>query len=115
MAGQRRSRAHWEKLVAEARRTGDLERVAARHGVAAKRLSWWKWSLSRDPGDGRPEPIARGELSRANAPRLLPVVIAATSSELSTIDVCVRDVTVRVRPGTPTAYVAELVEALRRC
>lgn len=113
MAGRRRSRAEWEKLVAEALRTGDLGRVAARHGVAVKQLSWWKWTLSRESSAGSTP--SGGQLARQSAPRLLPVVIEAPTSEVPTIDVCVRDVTIRVRPGAPTVYVAELVEAIRRC
>jgi transposase-like protein len=106
----RRPRSFWEKLVAEAERVGSVERVAHRHGVTTKSLTWWRWWLRRD---------ARAKAkpgSKTKPPRLLPVVTEAGAVAAgSTIEIAIGDLCVRVQPGTELGYVAALVEALRRC
>jgi transposase-like protein len=112
MSSRRRPRSFWEKLVAEADRVGSIERVARRHGVTAKRLTWWRWWLRRD-ARAKAKPRAK---AKAKAPRLLPVVIEAGAVPSgSVIEIAVGDLRVRVEPGTELGYVAALVEALRRC
>lgn len=99
----RRSRASWAQLVAEAERSGSLERTAERHGVSAKSLAWWRWSLRR----GAP----------SSPVKLLPVVVAggppAPSSVMTWIEIAAGDVAIRVPVGTDVAYVAALIAAMR--
>jgi transposase-like protein len=110
MSSRRRPRSFWEKLVAEADRVGSVERVARRHGVKARSLTWWRWWLRRD---AREKAKAR---TKAKAPRVLPVVIEAGAvAASSVIEIAVGDLRVRVQPGTELGYVTALVEALRRC
>ena len=118
MPSRRRSRAYWEKLVAEAERVGSVERVARRHGVVAKRIVWWRWWLRRE----RPSRAARakktkGSAVKSKAPRLLPVVVAPVPNTAvgAVIEIAVADVKMRVDAGTEPGYIAALVEALRRC
>lgn len=111
MPGQRKSRAEWERLSAEVERTGSLERVADRHRVSRKRLAWWRWRLSREQAAGDVD----GRVGGRSSQRILPIAIEPDAVAPSMIEIRVAQVSLCVVPGTPTAYVAELVEALRRC
>jgi hypothetical protein len=109
VAGKRRSRADWEQLLSEVERTGSLERVAERHRVSPKRLAWWRWQLSREHA-ARPT-----QAPKRSVPRLLPVALEPAAVAPASIEICVGDVTLHIVAGTPTDYIAALVEALRRC
>jgi transposase-like protein len=110
MSNRRRPRSFWEKLASEVDRVGSVERVARRHGVEARSLTWWRWRLRRDLAE------KAKATTKARAPRLLPVVVEAGAvAASSVIEIAVGDLRVRVQPGTEVGYVAALVEALRRC
>lgn len=49
--GTRRSAREWSRLVREWKRSGvGRAEFAARYGVAAATLSWWRWRLERERG-----------------------------------------------------------------
>ena len=105
MAAERRTRASWERLVAEAERTGSIARTAERHGVRPKTLAWWRWTLRRE------------RETTTKEQQLLPVVFraepAATASSAEPIMIELRDVSGRVPIGSDVSYVAALVAAVR--
>lgn len=111
MARQRRTRAEWKKIVAEAKRIGSVTVAAERYGVRPKTLSWWAWTLGRDVPQ-------RPRKSKRDA-RLLPVIVAqpAASPEPASSRVKVElaaGVRVSIDVGTDVAYVAALASALHR-
>lgn len=101
----------WEKLVAEAERSGLIEEVARRHGVSSKALRWWRWRIRR----GTVAPSA----TKTKPVQMLPVrvrdpKVVVASDEL--VEVVVRGAIIRVRVGHDVRYVAELASALAaRC
>ena len=107
--GERRSRAEWVRIVAEADRGGSVESVARRHGVKPRTLSWWRWRLRR----------VQGAASEAiTVHRMLPVVVPdlrAVRESYDEIVVEVREFRVRIGTGADVGYVASLVDALRTC
>lgn len=76
--------------------------VARRHRVQSSTLAWWRWKLSTEP---------------PQTPSFLPIVVRdATEGTTSTgtVELRLRDLCIRVAQDTDVAYVAALVEALRR-
>lgn len=105
MAVERRTRAFWKRLVAEVERGGTIAGAAQAHGVNAKTLAWWRWTLRREA-----EPLTKA--------RLLPVVFsgpaAATTLDRDAIAIELCDgVSFRVPLGSDVLYVASLVAAVR--
>jgi transposase len=99
----RRGRAFWKQLSDEVDRGERIADVARRHGVQPRTLTWWRWKL--------------GTLPRVEA-RFLPVVIKQPVRPVDPrdIELCIRDVTIRIGSDTDVSYVAALVDALRgRC
>ena len=111
MAGSR-TRDEWADLVAKFGASG--ERTAAfcaKHGVAPKTFSWWRWRL-RSEGMQSALP-ARGSM------RLVAVDVKpspVTPRGPGAVRIALADFDVQVEVGTDVAYVAALVDALReRC
>ena len=104
MVTRRRTRAFWERLVADAA-DGSVAETARRHRVRAGTLRWWKWQLGKD--------ATRAGSRRELAPKLLPVVLAAGNLAQHSVVVEVADVTMRIETGTDPHYVAALASALR--
>src|SRR5439155_20706666 len=53
---QRRSAEEWSALIEEWKRSGlDLERFAARRGIRAKSLGWWRWRLKSEAATTAPD------------------------------------------------------------
>jgi hypothetical protein len=104
---KKRGREFWAGLSAEVDAGRSVDAVSKRHGVCPKTLSWWRWKLSQ----GAARTVRK---RRENA--LLPVVVTdghiAGGGEL--LEVAVDDVRVRLESGTDVAYVARLINALRR-
>jgi hypothetical protein len=99
----RRGRAFWKQLVAEVDRGEAVADVARRQRVQPRTLSWWRWKLRSD--------------ERVEA-RFLPLVVRTTAASVvsseSEVELRIRDVTIRVRTDVDVAYVASLVDAIRR-
>jgi transposase-like protein len=104
---KKHGREFWAGLSAEVDAGRSVDAVSKRHGVRPKTLSWWRWKLSQ----GATRTFRK---SRKNA--LLPVVVTdgdvARGGEL--LEVAVDDVRIRLECGTDVAYVARLINALRR-
>ncbi len=100
-------REFWAELSAEVDAGRSIDAVSKRHGVRPKTLSWWRWKLNQAPS---PPARKRGKAE------FLPVVVsegyAGRGGEV--LEVLVDDVRVRLESGTDVAYVARLVDALRR-
>lgn len=77
--------------------------VARRHRVQSSTLAWWRWKLSSEP---------------ASAPTFLPIVVRdateSTTSVSGAVELRLRDLCIRIAQGTDVAYIAALVDALRR-
>jgi len=105
---KRHTRKFWKQLSAEVDRGESLARVARRHRVRPKTLSWWRWQLRR---------VQKGETPPV--PRILPVHLPKGSEAIvgrSRFEVRVGRVRIRADAGTDVEYVAALVVALRaRC
>ncbi len=105
----RRSREQWAAVIEELAASGESAEAFCRsRGLRRSTLSWWKWTLAR-ASDNRS--------STASAIRLLPVAVSSegpgpTRSRGITIELA--DVRVHLEVGTDVAYVAALVESLRR-
>ena len=98
----KRGREFWKGLVAEVQHGGRLADVARRYGVQPRTLSWWRWKL-RTEG--------------AQIPRFLPVVTRPSTAPVAApgvVQLRISDVSIRVHTGTDVAYVAALIDALRR-
>ena len=97
----RRGREFWTRVVSEVDAGERVVDVARRHRLQPKTLSWWRWKLR---SDDRRDPL------------LLPVVLSDTElrEQPSPIELHVRDVVIRVACGSDVAYLAALVDALRR-
>jgi transposase-like protein len=94
----RRGREFWQELVSEVESGAAIADVARHHRVQPRTLSWWKWRLR----------------TQGQSPMLLPVVVRRPRIESSAaIELCVRDVSIRVSSDTDIAYIAALVDALR--
>jgi len=99
----RRGRAYWQQLSDEVDRGARIADVARRHGVQPRTLTWWRWKL--------------GTLPPVEA-RFLPVVVQRPTPSIDSrgIELCIRDVTIRIGSDTDVSYVAALVDAIRgRC
>ena len=84
-----------------------VNEVARRHGLKANHLSSWR-TLARKGKLVVPE-VAGAEFA---APVASPLAVAATAT-MTSIDLIIGSVTVRLDAATPTARVAELAVALR--
>lgn len=62
----------WAGPVAELAATGNASAVARRHGVTERTLIWWRSELRRRAREGK-------------VPRLLPVVVRATSPRAAAV------------------------------
>lgn len=94
----RRGREFWQELVSEVEAGASIADVARHYRVQPRTLSWWKWRLR----------------TQGQSPLLLPVVVRrAVPESTATIELCVRDVSIRVGSDTDVAYIAALVDALR--
>ena len=94
---------------------GSIDRVARRHRVAPKRLTWWRWWLAREErATAKAAPTAR---SRGKEQRFLPVEVSPPPILIggAAVEIAIGDIKLRVESGTEPSYVAALVEALRRC
>jgi transposase-like protein len=103
MKTARRSRAFWEKAVAQVERGASCADVATRLGVKVATLRWWRSALRRPAPPSSPAPV-----------RVLPVEVELSTHiasrlelRLGTGDVMTFDT------GTSPAYVAAIVAALR--
>lgn len=94
----RRGREFWKQLVGEVERGERIARVARRHHVQPRTLTWWRWKLRADG---------------AIEGRLLPVVIRPSERVASEIELRVRDVAMRFGSDTDVSYIAALIDALR--
>ena len=96
------------RMVAETLVPGvTVNEVARRHGLKANHLSSWR-TLARKGKLVVPE-VAGAEFA---APVASPLAVAATAT-MTSIDLIIGSVTVRLDAATPTARVAELAVALR--
>jgi hypothetical protein len=96
----RRGRAFWRQLSDEVDRGERIADVARRYCVQPRTLTWWRWKL--------------GTLPQVET-RFLPVVVKPPRqrAEADAIELCIRDVTIRIGSDTDVSYVAALVQALR--
>lgn len=104
---KKHGREFWAELSAEVDAGRSVDAVSKRHGVRPKTLSWWRWKLNQAPN-----PSTR----KRRKADFLPVVVternAGRGGDL--LEVLFDDVRVRLESGTDVAYVARLVDALRR-
>lgn len=102
----RRSREQWAAILEELAASGEsAEGFCRRRGIRRETLSWWKWNLAR---------TSRSSPSRGI--RLLPVAVSSEAPAPRSRGILIElaDVSVHVEVGTDVAYVAALVESLRR-
>lgn len=98
------------RIVAETLVVGvTVNEVARRHGVKANHLSSWR-TLARNGKLVVPE-VAGAEFATPVATALA----VATPEAMTSIDLMIGSVTVRLDASTPAARVAELAMALRVC
>lgn len=65
----RATRHEWAKRVDQWRRSGlTAKQFAARAGISARSLSWWKWQLARGARTAPPVVEVVGTLSRSVGP-----------------------------------------------
>ncbi len=108
MATERRRRSEWARLVRELERSGlPAAEFAARRGVNARTLVWWRWRT-------RSEPVG----TVASAPSFVPIVVstAAVEGELAVVSGAVEvglpnGVTLRFEHRLDVDGVRELVMA----
>ena len=96
-----KGRAFWQRVVADVEAGMAQTEAARRHGVSASGLGYW---VRRLQGDG----------SRPIAPQLLPVRVTP-SAPVARCSVVLDALRVEFEEGTPPAYVAAVVQALRTC
>jgi transposase-like protein len=99
MAGKRRGRAQWTRLVRQWKTSGQSAKAfAAGHGVNPSTLYWWSRHLN---------PVAEKRVS------FVPVEVAQVASS-SLIALELAGVRMHVPVGTDVAYVVSLMTALRQ-
>jgi len=70
MAKRRRTSAEWERVVRQWERSGlSAREFAARRGLVARTLVWWRWRLRRD-GEAASAAIVKARPSRPSTPRV---------------------------------------------
>jgi transposase-like protein len=87
----------WSGPVAELAATGDASAVARRHGVRERTLIWWRSELRR-------------RAREAKAPRLLPVVVRASSPRPTVAPIGALEVVVEIGAARMTLRGAVSVE-----
>lgn len=97
-----KSRAFWERVVAEAEACGSQSEAARRHGVSQSGLGYWVRKLV-------------AERPRAAEPRLLPVRVTGTVPMPRRMGLIVDDLRIEFDEGTEPAYLAAIAKALRGC
>jgi hypothetical protein len=110
----RRSRADWEKIVAEFEASGEQHvTFCARRRLSLHSFRTWLYRLRRERAAGT---VAR---SATKAVQMVPVRIRRAASVPAVddvVEVLVRGALVRVRIGQDPRYIAELAAALgERC
>lgn len=107
----RHGREFWAELVQECDAGWSTADVAARHGVEASTLSWWRWKLRAEGRRGR----AR---RRGHEMQLLPVEVAISDSVAAPplrVEALVGGVVLRFEVGTDAEYIAALVRGIAPC
>lgn len=107
---QRTTRDKWTKRVAEWRRSGlTIERYAARAGINARSLAWWKWQLA----------LKSARRARAHAPT--PAISPLTFVEVKPSEaaaglevVLASGVSVRVPVDFDSVVLGRLLDVLER-
>lgn len=98
---QAKERAFWQRVVADVEAGMAQTEAARRHGVSASGLGYWVRRLRRDG-------------SRPAEPQLLPVRVTP-SAPMGRCTLLLDALRVEFEEGTPPAYVAAVVQALRAC
>jgi hypothetical protein len=103
---KKHGREFWAGLSAEVDAGRSVDAVSKRHRVRPKTLSWWRWKLNQAPS-----PSTR----KSRNSEFLPVVVTERhAGRGEVLEVLVDDVRIRLESGTDVAYVARLIDALRR-
>jgi hypothetical protein len=98
------------KAADAVKRGADVDDLARKLGVRPRTLQWWCWKLRAEDVESSKDSSKKSEA------RLVPVVVDALSVVSNgAIEIAIRDVHLRIVPGTDVRYVALLIDAVRTC
>lgn len=124
MTSKRRSREFWAKLVKQCDRRGaTVSGVAHEHGVRPRTLSWWRWRLGREDGEGHQGRAQKRHRRQAKQIRVLPVEVADVQlptpaadfpSDIEMLELQLSSgLVLRFREGTNPTYLAAVLQSLQ--
>jgi hypothetical protein len=107
------TRAEWTKVVARYERSGlSAKAFAAREGISARSLSWWKWKLETDAELEAEETAPSGSASTAMSFLELRASHSVTTSASFEVVLAASGHVLRVPSGADLEEMSRLVDAL---
>jgi hypothetical protein len=107
------TRAEWTKVVARYERSGlSAKAFAAREGISARSLSWWKWKLESDAEAEVDDAAPSGSASTAMSFLELRASNSITTSPSFEVVLAASGHVLRVPSGADLEEMSRLVDAL---